>query len=62
MAFCGTCGTQLYGTGTEEGAPLSVRVSTMAQRRELAPIAQVWCRSRLDWVSDLASLPEVETQ
>ena len=45
----------------EEGM-LSLRIGPLAQRRELRPAGQVWCRSRLDWLDDLPALPGVETQ
>jgi len=63
LAFCPTCGTQLYGTSPGD-APThySVRVGTMAQRAELGPVAQVWCRSALGWLDELAGVPRVEAQ
>ncbi len=63
LAFCPTCGTHAYGGPPEgETGMLSLRIGPLAQRRELKPSGQVWCRSRLDWLDDLPSLPGVETQ
>lgn len=54
MAFCGTCGTQLYGTGEGEAAKLiSLRIGTSNQRAELAPVRQIWRRSAVNWLDDL---------
>ncbi len=63
LAFCPTCGTHVYGgPGAGESGMLSVRVGPLAQRRELSPQGQVWCRSRLAWLDDLAAIPSNETQ
>ncbi len=63
LSFCPTCGTQVCG-GPEEGASgtLSLRIGPLAQRRELKPVGQVWCRSRRDWLDDLPDLPGMPTQ
>lgn len=54
MAFCATCGTQLYGTGEGEAAKvLSLRVGTCNQRAGLAPVRQIWRRSAVHWLDDL---------
>lgn len=54
MAFCATCGTQLYGIGDGEAAKvLSLRVGTCNQRAQLRPVRQIWRRSALNWLGDL---------
>ena len=63
LSFCGHCGTHLYGaTIGGERTFYSVRVGTLAQRAELAPAVQLWCRSELPWLADLAEVPRIETQ
>ena len=63
LRFCGRCGTHLWGTGERGGRVFhSVRVGALAQRAELAPVAQVWCRSAVPWLGDLDTLHRVETQ
>ena len=63
MAFCGICGTHVYGTTPGDGPkPYSLRVGTMAQASELRPVARVWCRSSPPWMEDVASLRRIETQ
>jgi hypothetical protein len=63
LAFCASCGTHLYGTSLGDGPTFySVRVGTLAQRTELRPAAQVWCRSELPWLEDLAAIRRIETQ
>ena len=54
MAFCATCGTQLYGTGEGQAAKvISLRVGTCNQRADLAPVRQIWRRSAVGWLNDL---------
>ena len=63
LVFCARCGTHLYGAtpGAEAGV-YSVRVGVLAQRAELPPAAQIWCRSELPWLAELGALYRVETQ
>ena len=63
LVFCARCGTHVYGTTQKEGPTFfSIRVGALAQRAELPPVAQVWCRSKLPWLADLSDLFEVPTQ
>ena len=61
MAFCPDCGTHLYATSVDgEDKVLGLRVGTARQRGELRPGRQYWCRSALDWVTDLGAIEQVE--
>lgn len=63
LSFCPECGTPVYGAPPEgTPGPISLRVGPLAQRRELAPVGQVWCQSRLDWLEGLNDLPGMPTQ
>lgn len=63
LAFCGRCGTHVYGTTpNKDRLRYSVRVGVLAQRAQLRPVAQVWCRSEVPWLSDLAEVRRVATQ
>ena len=63
LCFCGVCGTHLWGeTGGQGGGVRSVRVGTLAQRADLAPRVQVWCRSSLPWLGQLDEATRFETQ
>ena len=56
--FCPRCGTHLYATGVGDAATVyNLRPSTSVQRDALMPQAQVWTRSRPDWLADLTDLP-----
>ena len=59
LAFCPTCGSQLYSTST--GTPgddrvLMLRTGCIAERARLVPMRQIWCASKLPWVDALATV------
>lgn len=62
LAFCGECGTSLYGTQAEDPQTYSLRLGSARQARELKPAMQIWTRSALDWVDKLDQVPCIETQ
>tara|TARA_E500000075_G_scaffold4525_1_gene3722 strand:+ start:1458 stop:1886 length:429 start_codon:yes stop_codon:yes gene_type:complete len=67
LAFCEVCSTQLYATSVVEDVPegerlLGLRVGVLSQAAELRPRAQVWCKSRVSWCSDLSALHELDRQ
>lgn len=63
QAFCPECGTRIYASAAvPDPERYNLRVGTIRQRRELRPQTQIWCRSALDWVTDLASVKRIETQ
>jgi hypothetical protein len=59
LAFCGACGTSLYGTQAENPTHYSLRLSGARQARDLTPAMQMWCESALPWVNRLADLPRI---
>lgn len=60
--FCPECGTPLYA-GTPDGTGLAtVRVGVLNERAQLAPTAQLWRRSAMPWVDQLAETPACEQQ
>lgn len=63
MAFCPECGTPIHSTVAGDGPKVhAIRVGTIRQRNQLAPSRQLWCRSSVPWLDDLASIPKMETQ
>jgi hypothetical protein len=62
QAFCPECGTQMYSAATVENPEVyGLRVGSIRQRAQLRPSRQIWCRSALGWVNDIASLPQSES-
>ena len=55
MLFCGECGTHLCSMPTveEEGSFVSLRIATAEQFGELAPVAELYCDSRVSWMPAL---------
>ena len=62
QAFCPECGTRLYACAVSAPKVLNIRVGSMRQRRELVPHSQLWCRSALDWVTNLGSVKRFDKQ
>lgn len=62
QAFCPECGSRLYASAVTDPKTLNIRVGTVRQRRELAPRAQLWCRSALEWVTNLGSVKQYDKQ
>lgn len=63
LAFCPECGTRIHATTVGEGTSFfGLRLGTVRQRDSLKPCRQVWCRSAQNWVSDLRSIPQFDTQ
>jgi hypothetical protein len=63
QGFCPRCGTPIYSTAEGDGPKFfSIRVGTVRQRAALVPQLQIWSRSQLGWVTDLASIRRLETQ
>ena len=60
QAFCGTCGTQLWACAVEEPQSYTLRAGTITQRAAFSPLHQIWRRSALGWVDELAKVPASE--
>ena len=58
QAFCADCGSPLYSYAVDNPVSYGLRVGCLEQRRALPPKRQIWCRSALDWSSDLHALPQ----
>ena len=63
QGFCPRCGTPIYSTAEGDEPKLySIRVGTVRQRAALVPKVQIWSRSQLHWVTDLASVRRLDRQ
>ena len=58
QAFCPDCGTRMYASAEKDPQVFNLRLGTVRQRASLAPKSQVWCRSALPWVMDLADVQQ----
>jgi hypothetical protein len=63
QAFCEQCGTPIYATSPgPEPRVYNVRVGSIHQRAQLEPSVQIWSRSQLSWLGELAALPSFDKQ
>jgi len=58
QAFCPDCGTRMYASAEKDPQVFNLRLGTVRQRAALPPKSQVWCRSALPWVMDLAEVKQ----
>ncbi len=62
QSFCPKCGSPFYSTSLGDGPKVyNIRLATVRQRDELPPKKQYWSRSALHWLSDLDTVPKIET-
>ena len=62
MAFCATCGSQIYSAAAENPTTYGLRSGTLAQRSALTPARQIWLRSAVPWARDALDVPAFETE
>lgn len=63
QAFCGNCGSGIYAASPgDEPKVHNVRMGTVAQRQQLVPQFQVWCRSSLSWLSEINTPRKMQCQ
>ncbi len=55
--FCAECGSPLLTSGDGEPGDWGIRWGSIRQRDRLRPKRQIWCRSAVPWITDLAELP-----
>ena len=57
QVLCPECGTPLYATAPEHATTVSIRVGCVKERTRLRPAAQIWARSAMPWLHELADVP-----
>jgi hypothetical protein len=57
QAFCANCGTRLWAAAEKDPPIYNLRIGTLRERADLPPRTQLWCRSALPWVTELARVP-----
>jgi hypothetical protein len=60
QAFCGECGSPIYGSHADNPTFYGIRVATLRQRDALPPKLQIWCRSAQPWLRNLDAIAKVE--
>jgi len=62
QAFCPKCGSPLYTYGADSPGAFVLRVGCIAERSQLVPTKQKWCRSALSWTQDLSGMERLEKE
>jgi hypothetical protein len=61
--FCPDCGSPVYATADSDSPEVyTLRAGGIAQKDQLPPTRQIWCRSALPWSRDVRAIPGVERQ
>ena len=63
MAFCGTCGTHLFAEPADPNAQnafVSIRLASADQFADLKPTGEIYCQSRVPWLSAMEGLAQFE--
>ena len=56
--FCSDCGSPLFTSGEgEQTDNWGIRWGSIRQRALLKPVRQIWCRSAVPWLGEVAGLP-----
>lgn len=62
QGFCQNCGSAIYATSVDTiNRVYGIRVGCVEQRNELIPSCQIWCRSSVPWIKEIADLPSFDT-
>ena len=63
QTFCPTCGSPIYSASADDQTSgYNLRIGTIRQRDQLAPRAQIWCRSAQPWLAGLGDIPGEATE
>ena len=55
--FCPACGSSLYACAAGNPTWVSIRLGSVEQRAMLKPVSQIWQRSAMPWLAELAAVP-----
>ena len=55
--FCEECGSPIFTSGDGGPDDWGIRWGSIRQRNRLKPMRQIWCRSSVPWIHQLAELP-----
>jgi hypothetical protein len=61
--FCGRCGSPVFSSSIDANPTrYQLRIGVLKERHQLVPKAQIWTRSKQDWLDEISSLPATQTQ
>jgi len=64
--FCPDCGSRIYATAVDDPPDggqktFGVRLGSVNQRAQLTPRRQIWHRSAIPWINEIADIPSHDT-
>lgn len=62
QAFCPDCGSPLYTYALDNPVTYGLRTGCIAERDQLVPRKQKWCRSALGWTMHIDGIPKSERE
>ena len=63
QGFCGDCGSPIYTHAAEERPKTyGLRVGCIRERQALKPRKRIWCKSAMQWSTDLRGMVELEQE
>lgn len=63
QCFCADCGSPLYTHAAQHDPPsYGLRVGCLRERQALTPSKRIWCRSALQWSTDLRAMQQVDRE
>lgn len=62
QAFCPDCGSPLYTYALDNPVTYGLRTGCIAERDQLVPRKQKWCRSALSWTMHIDGIPKSERE
>ena len=54
--FCRECGTPIFNVNNKYPGACMVYLGTLEKARDIIPMVNVWCESKLGWVDTLSSI------
>ena len=58
--FCSLCGTPIFIVNRKYPEACMLYFGTLDNPRDITPIINVWCKSKLEWVDDVSSINSID--
>lgn len=59
-SFCGRCGTPVFNTNAKYGDVRILHLGSLDEPGDIDPDVNIYCESQMNWVEQLADLPNLE--
>lgn len=58
--FCNSCGTPIFNTNKKYRGACMIYLGTLEKAKDIVPVINVWCESKLSWVDNVSSVNSIE--